>query len=75
VTARPGDLAGLFAVGGAGGLEPWGADSPLGQQDAVEHGEDGLLLGLGEAAQALELALEPGGWARACRDASWCGRP
>jgi len=29
------------------------------QQHTVEHGEDGLLLGLGEAADALELALGP----------------
>ncbi|MBK8245794.1 MAG: hypothetical protein IPK85_00030 [Gemmatimonadetes bacterium] len=38
-------------------------------EDAVEHGEDGLLLGFGEAGEALELALELGvgprltGWA------------
>ena len=31
------------------------------EQDAIEHGEDGLLLGLGEAGEALELALELGG--------------
>lgn len=31
------------------------------EKDTVEHGEDGLLLGLGEAADALELALELGG--------------
>lgn len=30
------------------------------QEDAIEHGEDGLLLGLGEAGEALELALELG---------------
>ena len=29
-------------------------------EDAVEHGEDDVLLGVGEAAQALELALEFG---------------
>ena len=28
------------------------------EEDAIEHGEDGLLLGLGEPAEALELALE-----------------
>lgn len=32
-------------------------------EDAVEHGEDGLLLGFGEAGEALELALELGGGA------------
>lgn len=31
------------------------------EEHAIEHGEDGLLLGLGEAADALELALELGG--------------
>ena len=30
-------------------------------EDAIEHGEDGLLLGLGEAGEALELALVLGG--------------
>lgn len=28
------------------------------EEDAIEHGEDGLLLSLGEATEALELALE-----------------
>ena len=28
------------------------------EEHAVEHGEDGVLLGLGEAGEALELALE-----------------
>ncbi len=31
------------------------------EEDAIEHGENGLLLGLGEAADALELALQLGG--------------
>lgn len=31
------------------------------EKNAVEHGEDGLLLGLGEASEAFELALELGG--------------
>jgi hypothetical protein len=30
------------------------------EEHAIEHGEDDLLLGFGEAAQALELALELG---------------
>ena len=34
---------------------------PVLQKHAVEHGEDDLLLGLGEAANALELTLELGG--------------
>jgi len=33
------------------------------EEDAVEHGEDDALLGGGEAAEALELALELGGGA------------
>ncbi len=33
---------------------------PVLEEDAVEHGEHGLLLSLGEAADALELALELG---------------
>lgn len=31
------------------------------EEYTIEHGEDGLLLGLGEAGEALELALELGG--------------
>ena len=31
------------------------------EEDTIEHGEDDLLLGLGKAAHALELALELGG--------------
>ena len=34
---------------------------PVLQQHPIEHGEDGLLLGLGEARETLELALELGG--------------
>ena len=40
---------------------PLPAVLPLLLEDAIEHGEDGLLLGFGEAADALELALELGG--------------
>jgi|SRR6185437_2993371 len=53
----------MFAGSPAGGLWPgWSFYLGLSvvEEDAIEHGEDDVLLGFGEAAQALELALEFG---------------
>jgi hypothetical protein len=59
--ARSGFFLSLPELAAARFCSSWGVAALGLLEDAVEHGEDGLLLGFGEAAQALELALELGG--------------